>query len=489
MKDVQQALKGPPEHELSALAAHVAQRLQVPRIAPVQIAAALAAGDFLAFGLSLWFAAYAAVPIQTFQPIPAALAAIAGAGIAVLLTLWSGGYRLARLRKGGRSVGAALLALSAAAPVTLLLLPAGFGDWAAFAWALALGGASFAGLMRLAAARFSRWAIAAGVTARRAVIAGGGAEAERLVRGLAGRADNDIRVHAIFDDRGRERVPDRVLDVPLIGNFADLVTFCREAEIDLILLTLPPDAEARIAMLLNRFRVLPLPVHLTAFSQDFAFRDDAPALQRLLPATFLPERRLAKRVFDLVFGALALVLFAPVMLLVAIAIRLDSPGPVLFRQERHGFKDRRIAVWKFRTMFADQCDPRARQIVTRDDHRVTRVGRVLRKTSLDELPQLFNVLSGSLSLVGPRPHALEAQSSRQERFAEIVDGYSARHRLPPGITGWAQINGWRGEVRDPESLRARFDHDLYYIENWSLWLDLKILLRTPITLLDTRRAY
>jgi lipopolysaccharide/colanic/teichoic acid biosynthesis glycosyltransferase len=117
------------------------------------------------------------------------------------------------------------------------------------------------------------------------------------------------------------------------------------------------------------------------------------------------------------------------------------------------------------------------------------VGRFIRKTSIDELPQLFNVLTGELSLVGPRPHAVEAQSSRQQLFTEIVEGYSGRHRMPPGITGWAQVNGWRGEIDDPDKLRQRFEHDLYYIENWSIWLDLKILLLTPFRLFDTRNAY
>jgi len=128
-------------------------------------------------------------------------------------------------------------------------------------------------------------------------------------------------------------------------------------------------------------------------------------------------------------------------------------------------------------------------VVTRGDPRVTRVGRFIRKTSIDELPQLFNVLAGTLSLVGPRPHVLNAVSSRAQTFAEIVGGYSGRHRVPPGITGWAQINGWRGEIDDPEKLRKRFEHDLYYIENWSLRLDLYILAMTPLRLLRSENAY
>jgi len=162
---------------------------------------------------------------------------------------------------------------------------------------------------------------------------------------------------------------------------------------------------------------------------------------------------------------------------------------VFFRQKRHGYNDRVIDVLKFRSMYIEAMDPEARRIVTRNDPRVTRVGGFLRRTSIDELPQLFNVLWGDLSLVGPRPHAVDALSSRQERFSSIVDDYSARHRLPPGITGWAQIHGLRGEVDVPEKLRDRFEYDLYYIENWSMLLDLQILLRTPLSLLQNRVVY
>src|SRR5204862_2304318 len=170
-----------------------------------------------------------------------------------------------------------------------------------------------------------------------------------------------------------------------------------------------------------------------------------------------------KWVFDKSVAALALLALAPVMALVALAIKLDSKGPVLFRQKRHGFNNELIDVFKFRSMFVDQADANAAKLVTKGDPRVTRVGRFIRKTSLDELPQLFNVMRGELSLVGPRPHAVNAHTS-ERLFEQVVDGYFARHRVKPGVTGWAQINGWRGEIDTPEKIRRRTEYDLDYIE-------------------------
>ena len=165
------------------------------------------------------------------------------------------------------------------------------------------------------------------------------------------------------------------------------------------------------------------------------------------------------------------------MAIVAIAIKLDSRGPVLFKQKRYGFNNELIEIYKFRSMYADQADANANKLVTVDDPRVTRVGRFIRKTSLDELPQLFNVVfAGNLSLVGPRPHALQAKAA-DRLYDEAVDGYFARHRVKPGITGWAQIHGWRGETNSQEKIQQRVEHDLYYIENWSILLDLYILRR------------
>jgi len=278
--------------------------------------------------------------------------------------------------------------------------------------------------------------------------------------------------------------------VPKIGGYDELIDFARQSEIDMVIISLPLEAEERINWLISKLKVLPVEIRLSAFSQDYAFsRNARDPLISAIRGTFPAERRLMKRAFDIVFATLALLIVWPVMLVAAMAIWLETGGPILFRQKRHGYNDRIIDVLKFRSMYNETMDPTARHVVTRDDPRVTRVGRVLRSSSIDELPQLFNVLSGDLSLVGPRPHAVDALSSRQERFSSIVDGYSARHRLPPGITGWAQIHGFRGEVDVASKLHARFEHDLYYIENWSIWLDLLILLRTPPSLLLNRTAY
>jgi exopolysaccharide biosynthesis polyprenyl glycosylphosphotransferase len=198
---------------------------------------------------------------------------------------------------------------------------------------------------------------------------------------------------------------------------------------------------------------------------------------------------LIKMVFDRVVGALALIALSPVLLATAIAVKLDSRGPILFKQRRYGFNNELIEVFKFRSMYVDQLDQTASRLVTKGDPRVTRVGRFIRKTSIDELPQLFNVVfRGNLSLVGPRPHAVHAKAENQQ-YEQVVDGYFARHRMRPGITGWAQINGWRGETDTQEKIQRRVECDLYYIENWSLLLDIYILLVTPIALAKTENAY
>ncbi len=195
---------------------------------------------------------------------------------------------------------------------------------------------------------------------------------------------------------------------------------------------------------------------------------------------------IVKSAFDRIVGAICLILLLPVMALVALAVKLNSKGPVLFKQMRYGFNNEKIEIYKFRSMYVDQLDPHAvKQVTTR----VTRVGRFIRKTSLDELPQLFNVVfKGNLSLVGPRPHAIVAYAA-DHLYDDDVDGYFARHRVKPGLTGWAQVDGWRGETDTPEKIQKRVEHDLYYIENWSILLDIYILALTPFALLKAENAY
>ncbi|MCW5695516.1 MAG: undecaprenyl-phosphate glucose phosphotransferase [Bauldia sp.] len=329
---------------------------------------------------------------------------------------------------------------------------------------------------------------------RRAVIVGGGANAEELIRALEAQADNDIRICGIFDDRGDARSPAIVAGYPKLGTIAELVAFGRLARIDMLIVTLPLTAENRLLQFLQQLWVLPVDIRLSAHSARLRFRPRSYSFVGTVPFLDVFDKPIAdwdgvlKRAFDIVFASFLIVLFSPVMLATAIAIKLDSRGPVFFKQHRHGFNNELIKVFKFRSMHQEATDHDAKVAVTKNDPRVTRVGRFIRKTSIDELPQFFNVIRGDLSLVGPRPHAPTANTGTQ-LYNEVVDGYFARHRVKPGVTGWAQINGWRGEVDTPEKIRNRVAHDLYYIENWSVLFDLRIIALTPIRLFTTENAY
>ena len=192
-----------------------------------------------------------------------------------------------------------------------------------------------------------------------------------------------------------------------------------------------------------------------------------------------------KRPFDLILTSVGLVFLAPAMALIALIVRIDSPGPVLFKQKRFGLDGQEIDIWKFRSMYHTACPDADIRQAKLNDRRVTRVGRFLRRSSLDELPQLINVLQGRMSLVGPRPHATQ----HSQRYRQEVAGYMLRHKIKPGITGWAQVNGWRGETDTLHKMKMRVEFDLAYMRNWSIWLDLRILQRTIATLLTDRNAY
>jgi len=357
-----------------------------------------------------------------------------------------------------------------------------------------LSGLALIVVLRMIAARLIRRWARNGRMERRAVIVGGGKNAEVLIRSIEQQPYNDIRICGIFDDRDDTRSPPVVAGYPKLGNIDELIEFARIARIDMMIVSLPITAEARVLTMLRKLWVLPIDIRLSAHSTHLRFRPRAYSYIGAVPMLDIFDRPInewdsvAKRAFDIFFSLVGIVVFSPIMLATAVAIKIDSKGPVIFKQKRHGFNNEEIEVYKFRSMYADQSDPTARKPVTKGDPRVTRVGRFIRKTSIDELPQFFNALFGSLSLVGPRPHAVAAEAHNR-LFDEVVDGYFARHRVKPGVTGWAQINGWRGELDTEEKIRKRIEYDLFYIENWSLWFDLKILLLTPIRLLDTRNAY
>jgi Undecaprenyl-phosphate glucose phosphotransferase len=331
---------------------------------------------------------------------------------------------------------------------------------------------------------------------RRTIIVGADENGEDLVRALQIQDDSDIKVLGVYDDRSDDRAMDSCAGIPKLGKVDDVVELARRTRIDLVLFALPISAETRILGMLKKLWVLPVDIRLSAHTNKLRFRPRSYSYLGEVPTLNVFEAPITdwdlvmKWLFDHVVGFAILVLALPVMGLVALAVKLDSPGPVLFRQKRFGFNNERIDVFKFRSMYHHLADPAAAKMVTKNDPRVTRVGRFIRKTSLDELPQLFNVVfKSNLSLVGPRPHAV--QSKLQSRlYDETVDGYFARHRVKPGITGWAQINGWRGEVDTDEKIQKRVEFDLYYIENWSVLFDLYILLKTPLALITrSENAY
>jgi Undecaprenyl-phosphate glucose phosphotransferase len=330
---------------------------------------------------------------------------------------------------------------------------------------------------------------------RRTVVVGAGANGETLIRELSTQRDSDVRIIGVFDDRGDERSAPTCEGVLKLGTVDNLVEFARHTRVDLVIFTMPISAEGRILQMLKKLWVLPLDIRLAAHSNKLRFRPRSYSYIGDVPVIDIFDRPIAdwdvvmKWLFDKIIGSLALICLSPLMLLVAIAIKLDSRGPIFFKQRRYGFNNELVEIYKFRSMYAKDSDATASKLVTKDDPRVTRVGHFIRKASLDELPQLFNVVfTGNLSLVGPRPHAVHAKADNH-LYDDAVDGYFARHRVKPGITGWAQINGWRGETDSREKILHRVEHDLYYIENWSILFDLYILLRTPFALIRGEGAY
>ncbi|HEY0909676.1 MAG TPA: undecaprenyl-phosphate glucose phosphotransferase [Bradyrhizobium sp.] len=478
---------------LSAAALAVTNQKVRPAYSPIVIAGAVRVVDFVllsVIGVAIYFAYV--VPLNDFNWNY--VAAIFGmSATAVICFQASDIYEVQVFRGQLRQM---TRMISAWTFVFLLFIGASFfaklGGEVSRLW---LSSFFFVGLAALIVERLVLRAIVRGWARdgrldRRTIIVGSDHNGEKLVEALKVQDDSDLEILGVFDDRNDSRALDTCAGAAKLGKVDDIVEFARRTRIDLVLFALPISAETRILEMLKKLWVLPVDIRLSAHTNLLRFRPRAYSYLGKVPTLDVFEAPITdwdlvmKWLFDHFVGAIVLLLAAPVMALVALAVKLDSPGPVLFRQKRFGFNNERIDVFKFRSLYHDQADPLASKVVTKNDSRVTRVGRFIRKTSLDELPQLFNVVfKSNLSLVGPRPHAVQGKLQSQ-LFDEAVDGYFARHRVKPGITGWAQINGWRGEIDNEEKIQKRVEFDLYYIENWSVLFDLYILLKTPLALIS-----
>jgi putative colanic acid biosynthesis UDP-glucose lipid carrier transferase len=336
-----------------------------------------------------------------------------------------------------------------------------------------------------------QFAVRSGWFSRKCAIIGVNDLGVQLARNIFNSSELGLSLYGFYDDRPPERtvqIPQGV--EPLIGQVDQLIQAARAGEISTVFIALPMRAEKRINQILSELSDSTASVYIVPDFFVFQLLHSRWTDVHGLPVVSLFENPLygidglAKRMTDLALASLALIVFSLPMLLIGLLIKLTSKGPVFFRQKRYGLDGREILVWKFRSMRVCENGQKVTQ-ATKHDSRVTGLGAILRKTSLDELPQLFNVIGGSMSLVGPRPHA----SAHNEDFRKRISGYMLRHKIKPGITGLAQVSGWRGETDTLDKMEGRIHCDHQYIREWSLWLDLKILFRTFYVVLKRDNAY
>lgn len=341
--------------------------------------------------------------------------------------------------------------------------------------------------VRLALSKWQR----EGRLSQRIAVVGAGEQGRRIVEHLNAQPDPTLVLAGVFDDR-KTRVPESVAGQPVRGDMDALLQCVRAKQIDTVIVALPWSAEDRLLEILEKLKTAPVDVRLCPEGVAYQFPNRPIDDIRGISMLSVFERpishwdRVIKGIEDRVLAAMILLFITPLLAIIALIIKLDSPGPVLFRQKRFGFNNQLIEVYKFRSMYVDDAPPtEGYRQAQRDDPRITRIGRFIRRSSLDELPQFFNVLQGSMSIVGPRPHPVLLN----DQFAMVMEEYFARHNVKPGITGWAQVNGFRGETSTPESMRMRVRYDLYYIENWSVWFDLRIIILTVLRGFTHENAY
>ncbi len=324
---------------------------------------------------------------------------------------------------------------------------------------------------------------------RTAVVVGAGALGVKVSRAFEARGDIGLSFLGYFDDRADDRV-DTDATGQRLGNLKQVAPYVRMHGVHEVYITLPLGSQPRIVELLEQVQgttasvfFVPDVFGISIIQGRLQDMNGVPVVG-LQETPFTGTNRLVKRVSDVVLASIILVLIAPVLLAIAIGVKLSSPGPAIFRQRRNGLDGEEIIVYKFRSMRAQDNGPVVVQ-ATKDDPRITPFGAFIRRTSLDELPQFINVLQGRMSIVGPRPHAV----AHNEQYRQIIKAYMVRHKVKPGITGWAQVNGHRGETDTVEKMQARVEYDLEYLRNWSLGLDLQIIARTVKLVFFDRNAY
>jgi putative colanic acid biosynthesis UDP-glucose lipid carrier transferase len=322
-----------------------------------------------------------------------------------------------------------------------------------------------------------------------AVIVGAGPLGVKVARALTGANDRSSTFLGFFDDRTDDRV-DGDASGQLLGGLKDVANYVSAHSIRDVYITLPLGSQPRIVELLEQLQgttaslfFVPDVFGISIIQGRLRDMNGVPVVG-ICETPFTGTNELVKRISDVVLASVILVMISPLMLAIAIGVKLSSPGPVIFRQRRNGLDGEEIIVYKFRSMTAQDNGPVVRQ-ATKDDPRITRFGAFLRRTSLDELPQFINVLQGRMSIVGPRPHAV----AHNEEYRQLIKAYMVRHKVKPGITGWAQVNGHRGETDTIEKMKARVEYDLEYLRNWSLGLDLQIIARTVGLMFFDRHAY
>jgi len=361
-------------------------------------------------------------------------------------------------------------------------------------YAFAGGGIALLVLGRLSLASLLKGLARRRVIERNLVVLGQGRQAVRFLTALRQKSPPFTKISAVFAPRPGAAEPDgaAIAGFPVMGDVTDMLAHLRTHRVDDVVIAMPIDADGEAAEIVARLRELPVNIYISSQLTDYQLRfkpvlghPDALPLFEVVSRPISGWSALIKTLEDYVLATVLLILLAPLLIVIAVAIKIDSPGPVFFMQPRLGFNNKEFRIFKFRSMYHRDIPEKVVQQARKEDPRVTRVGRFIRRTSLDELPQLLNVLNGTMSIVGPRPHAL----SHNEDYGRQIRGYFARHKVKPGITGWAQVNNLRGETETLSKMEARVEYDVYYAENWSLLFDLKILMLTAFIVLFQKEAY